>query len=156
MKADKFLGEDNGYVKLTNDGTEFELYRAECWVPTLNYKARTFEFNYTDSIAYGYTNDLVKPLYKTPYKVKVKDENLIDNDHRFLAITNQHKYVIATESEIENSDELTFAIVTLKENNELDGEHAYGLVNQTTYTHVDGTNDELKNLYPKFNVSSTN
>ncbi len=155
MKADKFLGEDNGYVKLTNDGTEFELYRAECWVPTLNYKARTFEFNYTDSIAYGYTNDLVKPLYKTPYKVKVKDENLIDNDHRFLAITNQHKYVIATESEIENSDELTFAIVTLKENNELDGEHAYGLVNQTTYTHVDGTNDELKNLYPKFNSDGT-
>ena len=149
MKADKFLGEENGYVKLTDEGTEFELYRAQCWTPTFyneDEEESTADFIYTDSVAYGYSNDLVKPLYKTSYKLKVKDENLIDNDHKFLAITNQHKYVIAKESEIEGSDKLAFAIVYLKENNELEGLHAYALLNQTEYAKVYGAFDDLKGL----------
>ncbi len=137
MQADKYLSEANGYVKLANEGTEFELYRANGWYPVLNEDADTYDFAYADSTKYGYSVDgLVAPLYTTAYKLKVKDENLIDNDHKFLAITNQYKYVIATESEIENSDQLTFAVVTLKENNELDGVHAYGLLNATYYQQV--------------------
>ena len=137
MQADKYLSEANGYVKLADEGTEFELYRANGWYPVQNADGKTYDFAYADSTKYGYSVDgLVAPLYTTAYKLKVKDENLIDNDHKFLAITNQYKYVIATESEIENSDQLTFAVVTLKENNELDGIHAYGLLNATYYQKV--------------------
>ena len=140
MKADLYLGESNGYVKLADEdgATEFELYRAISWIPTAtlnadgdedDYSDYTYDFAHSDSLEYGYSNDLVKPLYAGFYKLKVKDENLIDNDHKFLAITNQHKYVIATEDEIANDDKLTFAIVALKENNDLDGVHAYAIQN---------------------------
>ena len=130
MKADLYLGESNGYVKLADEdgATEFELYRSLTWIPTEN-ENDTYDFTYSDSIPYGYNNDLVKPLSLGVYKLKVKDENLIDNDHKFLAITNQHKYVIATEEEIATDDKLTFAIVALKENNDLDGVHAYAIQN---------------------------
>ncbi len=133
MQADLYLSEKDGYVKLADadDATEFELYRAAGWVPTQSRKDGTYSFAYADSMQYGYNNKLVKPLYNGIYKLKVKDENLIDNDHKFLAITNQHKYVIATESEIADDDKLTFAFVLLKENNELDGDHAYAIQNYT-------------------------
>ena len=132
MQADLYLSEKDGYVKLAgaDDAIEFELYRAEGWIPKGN-KEGTYDFVYADSLQYGYSNKLVKPLYQGFYKMKVKDENLIDNDHKFLAITNQHKYVIATESEIAENDKLTFAFVLLKEHNELEGEHAYAIQNDT-------------------------
>ena len=154
MKADLYLGESNGYVKLADEdgATEFELYRAFSWVPTKNEQnGNLFDFTYTDSYEYGYNNDLVKPLYGACYKLKVKDENLIDNDHKFLAITNQHKYVIATEDEINSDDKLTFAIVALKENNDLDGVHAYAIQNapfsiEATEAVANATADDLKGL----------
>ncbi len=131
MKADLYLSESNGYVKLADEdnATEFELYRTLTWVPSESEKEDTYDFTYTDQIPYGYNNDLVEPLYLGVYKLKVKDENLIDNDHKFLAITNQHKYVIATEDEIAKDETLTFALVALKENNDLEGAHAYAIVN---------------------------
>ena len=108
----------------------------------------TYKFEYRDSIEYGYSSEkaAVKPLYKTFFKVKVKDENLIDNDHTFLAIDNQHKYRLATEEEIAKSDNLRFAIVTLKENNELNGVHGYAIINQPQFTEVNGTKDQLTGL----------
>ncbi len=131
MKADLYLSESNGYVKLADEdnATEFELYRTLTWVPSESEDGDTYDFTYTDQIPYGYNNDLVEPLYLGVYKLKVKDENLIDNDHKFLAITNQHKYVIATEDEIAKDETLTFALVALKENNDLEGAHAYAIVN---------------------------
>lgn len=145
-------------------GTEFELFRAEGWYPVeekisfINDKGEveevstgTFKFEYTDSIPYGYSS--VKAgapqLYKTMYKLKLKDANLIDNDHKFVAINNQHKYVVALESEIENPvNQLSYAIVTLKENNEVDG-HCYALVNAEQYTIVKGASkSDLTGLYP--------
>ncbi len=154
MKADLYLSESNGYVKLADadDATEFELYRAFSWVPTENEESDgLYDFTYTDSYEYGYNNDLVKPLYGACYKLKVKDENLIDNDHKFLAITNQHKYVIATEDEINSDDKLTFAIVALKENNDLEGVHAYAIQNapfsiEATKAVANATADDLKGL----------
>ena len=167
MSQNLFLGTDGKFVKLTKDGAEFELYRAEGWYPVPDsvklyneddgtwYKSPspkgTFHFEYTDSHEYGYTSKRAgaDQLYKTFFKVKVKDENLIDNDHTFLAINNQYKYVIATEKEIlDPKNELRFAVVTLKENNHLGIEHGYSLVNAPEYTIVkaDATKDDLKNL----------
>ena len=150
MNLDQFLGIQNLNAQMdtlkllpeTADGLscEFELFRAEGWYPEAEYKdvivngevkqekTGTFKFNYSDSLKYGYANeDANAPqLYKTYYKVKLKDANLIDNDHRFLAIKNQHKYVIAREADIQNpANNLQFAIVSLKENNCLNGEHGY-------------------------------
>jgi hypothetical protein len=152
MKADLYLSESNGYVKLADaeDATEFELYRSLTWIPTEN-DNKTYDFTYSDSIPYGYNNDLVKPLSLGVYKLKVKDENLIDNDHKFLAITNQHKYVIATEDQINSDDKLTFAIVALKENNDLEGVHAYAIQNlpfsiEAQDAVAKATADDLKGL----------
>ena len=132
---------------------EFELFRAEGWYPEMEYKEVivngevkkepkwTYKFNYSDSLKYGYANDKADApqLYKTYYKVKLKDANLIDNDHRFLAIKNQHKYVIAREADIQNpANNLQFAIVSLKENNCLNGEHGYAIVNAERYTLING------------------
>ena len=165
MSQNLFLGTDGKFVKLTKDGAEFELYRAEGWYPVPDsvkwynkddgtwHKSPkgTFHFEYTDSLEYGYTSKRAgaDQLYKTFYKVKVKDENLIDNDHTFLAINNQYKYVIATEKEIlDPKNELRFAVVTLKENNHLGIEHGYSLVNAPEYTIVKAgaTKDDLKDL----------
>ena len=166
MSQNLFLGTDGKFVKLTKDGAEFELYRSEGWTPVRDYHYEynyatgekdkfvwddTYHFEYTDSLEYGYTSEGAgaEPLYKTFYKVKVKDENLIDNDHTFLAINNQYKYVIATENEIlDSKNELRFAVVTLKENNHLGIEHGYSLVNAPQYTIVKAgaTKDDLKDL----------
>jgi len=168
MSQDLFLGVEKDTIKLNKDGVEFELYRAEGWYPIQDTKkeynrltgewdtklADTYHFDYTDSLKYGYTSKRAgaEQLYKTFYKVKVKDENLIDNDHTFLAIDNQHKYVVATEDQIADSkNHLNFAIVTLKENNCLNGEHGYSLVNALQHT-VLAKNvkaDDLKGLYKK-------
>ena len=173
----KFLGLDSSrsdYLRLVDEGAEFELYRAEGWYPVEEtklvfnpatkeddvVKLGTYKFEYRDSIEYGYSSEkaAVKPLYKTFFKVKVKDENLIDNDHTFLAINNQYKYVIATEKEIlDPKNELRFAVVTLKENNHLGIEHGYSLVNAPEYTIVKAgaTKDDLKDLYWKWVYDET-
>ena len=145
---------------------EFELFRAEGWYPMedsvdviINGQlekrfAGTYSFDYTDSLKYGYTSGAAnaRQLYKTYYKVKLKDANLIDNDHRFLAINNQHKYVIAREADILKAENnLQFAIVSLKEDACMaDGTHAYAIVNAERYTVVTGaTKDELQKLTRK-------
>ena len=171
MSQDLFLGVEKDTIKLNKDGVEFELYRAEGWYPipdtmkvynklTGEWDAKladTYHFDYTNSLKYGYTSKRAgaEQLYKTFYKVKVKDENLIDNDHTFLAIDNQHKYVVATEDQIADSkNHLNFAIVTLKENNCLNGEHGYSLVNALQHTVLakDVKADDLKGLYQKGNT----
>ena len=136
---------------------EFELFRAEGWYPVrdkyqsiengevVTKDAETYSFTYSDSLKYGYANDDANApqLYKTYYKVKLKDANLIDNDHRFLAIKNQHKYVIAREADIQNpANNLQFAIVSLKENNCLNGEHGYAIVNAERYTLINNASAE--------------
>ena len=171
MSTTKFLSISNtksegGFklLKLSDEGTEFELFRSEGWMPVEDSRkywnentnkwekefAGTYSFEYVDSLAYGYASGdaNVEQLYKTFYKVKVKDANLIDNDHTFLAIDNQHKYVVATEKEIEDVDNhLTYAIVTLKENNCLNGEHGYAIVNSPAYVKVNAkTAEDLKGL----------
>lgn len=164
MSQDLFLGVEKDTIKLNKDGVEFELYRAEGWYPipdtmkvynklTGEWDAKladTYHFDYTDSLKYGYTSKRAgaEQLYKTFYKVKVKDENLIDNDHTFLAIDNQHKYVVATEKDImDPKNHLNFAIVTLKENNCLSGEDGYALVNHVDPILVVGKKlEDLKGL----------
>ena len=154
----------NKVVKLSNEGVEFELYRSEGWYPKeqmveyinpAGLKAvkgnGLWDFYYADSALYGYTNEKIgaDQLHKTFYKVKVKDENLIDNDHTFLAIDDQHNYVIATDEQIKNDKGLHYAIVVLKENNHLGEDHGYVIENVLSYTVVkeNATIDDLKGLY---------
>ena len=165
MSAAKFLtvGEDN-QLKLGDEGSAFELFRSEGWVPVPDsanvwnettaawdyLPIGTYSFKYVEEQAYGYASEQanVQRLDRTFYKIKVKDANNIDNDHKFVAIDNQHKYVIATEEEINDADNhLTFAIVTLKENNCLNGTHGYAIVNSPAYVDVTAASkDELKGL----------
>ncbi len=171
MNLDQFLGIQNLNAQMdtlkllpeTADdlSCEFELFRAEGWYPEMEYKEVivngevkkepkwTYKFNYSDSLKYGYPSEVAPQLYKTYYKVKLKDANLIDNDHRFLAIKNQHKYVIAREADIQNpANNLQFAIVSLKENNCLNGEHGYAIVNAERYTLINNASaDKLEGLY---------
>ena len=137
----------DGKLKVGENGTEFELFRCGVYVAEQHMveefdeqtgkvvskpKYGYFDIKYKETENYGYTNAALgaEQLQKTFFKIKVKDDNLIDNDHKFVAINNQHKYVIATESEIEKNKNLSFAIVSLKENNCLDGTHGYALVNK--------------------------
>ena len=163
MGLGSYLGindEDNilKLIDTASDNTEFELFRAEGWYPEQDstesivngelkkVPLETYHFNYRDSMPYGYPSVQanVQRLSKTFYKIKLKDANLIDNDHKFVAINNQHKYVVAKESEIENPENnLTYAIVSLKENNCLDGTHGYAIINQPQFTIVNATKDEL-------------
>ena len=170
MSQNLFMGTDGKLIKLTADGAEFELYRTNSYfpvrVPVMKYNESTgkeeptgaFEWNilYQDSMEYGYVSKRAgaEQLYKTFYKVKVKDENLIDNDHTFLAIDNQHKYVVATEKDImDPKNHLNFAIVTLKENNCLSGEDGYALVNHVDPILVVGKKlEDLKGLTYKDDV----
>ena len=163
MGLGSYLGinDEDNILKLidgASDNTEFELFRAEGWhaeedsIETVvggelqKIGLGTYHFNYRDSMSYGYPSVQanVQRLSKTFYKIKLKDANLIDNDHKFVAINNQHKYVVAKESEIENPENnLTYAIVSLKENNCLDGTHGYAIINQPQFTIVNATKDEL-------------
>ena len=176
MNLDQFLGIQNLSAQMdtlkllpeTADGLscEFELFRAEGWYPeaeTYEYFENgvkktgytgTYKFHYSDSLKYGYPSEDAPQLYKTYYKVKLKDANLIDNDHRFLAIKNQHKYVIAREADIQNpANNLQFAIVSLKENNCLNGEHGYAIVNAERYTMINNASSEkLEGLYRTYVV----
>ena len=172
MGVDKFLGIDNlkadmDTLRLVSDGadvaTQFELFRSEGLYPTRDsawvfnnvtqekeYVAlSTYSFSYRDSLEYGYPSEAANApqLYKTFYKIKVKDNNLIDNDHKFVAIKNQHKYVVADEATINSDPTLEFAIVSLKENNCLDGTHGYALVNTPKIILAEHVAvSELKNL----------
>ncbi len=174
MNLDQFLGIQDLTAQMdtlkllpeTADGLscEFELFRAEGWYPeaeTYEYFENgvkktgytgTYKFNYSDSLKYGYPSEDAPQLYKTYYKVKLKDANLIDNDHRFLAIKNQHKYVIAREADIQNpANNLQFAIVSLKENNCLNGEHGYAIVNAERYTMINNASSEkLEGLHQTY------
>ena len=162
------VGDESNKVRLGSEGTSFELFRSEGWVPVQDTKqkydeatgtwktvdAGTYHFDYVKEQEYGYASEAAKAtqLTRTFYKIKVKDANLIDNDHKFVAINNQYKYVVATEDEINDpNNHLSFAIVTLKENNclTLNGEevHGYALVNSPAYVKVNAkTEDDLKGL----------
>ena len=172
MGVDKFLGIDNlkadmDTLRLVADGadvaTQFELFRSEglyptqdsAWVFNESTKVKeyvglkTYSFSYRDSLEYGYPSEAANApqLYKTFYKIKVKDNNQIDNDHKFVAIKNQHKYVVADEATINSDPTLEFAIVSLKENNCLDGTHGYALVNAPKIILAENVAiSELKNL----------
>ena len=166
MNAGKFLtvSDKNNNVRVGDTGTSFELFRSEGWVPVQDsiqeyntstgkwdlVPGDTYHFDYVKEQKYGYASEAANAtqLYKTFYKIKVKDANLIDNDHKFVAINNQYKYVVATEDEImDPKNHLSFAIVSLKENNHLNDIHGYAIVNNPTYIKVNAqTEDDLKGL----------
>ena len=99
-------------------------------------KGNMYTATLSDSVKYGLTSEKANApqLYKSFYKIKVKDKNQIDNDHLFIAFDNQHNYVIAKESDIAaGKDGLAFAVFQVKENNCINGLHYYALVNTTNY-----------------------
>ena len=152
----------DGKLKVGENGTEFELFRCGVYVaephmveqfnPETGAKELVengnWDIKYKETQNYGHTNAEIgaEQLQKTFYKIKVKDDNLIDNDHKFVAINNQYKYVIATESEIEKDANLSYAIVSLKENNCLDGTHGYAIVNKPIITEATAGVKEFNDL----------
>ena len=99
-------------------------------------KGNLFTAILSDSVKYGKASDKAQApqLYKSFYKIKVKDKNQIDNDHLFIAFDNQHNYVIANEADIAaGKNGLAFAVFQVKENNCINGLHYYALVNTTNY-----------------------
>lgn len=165
----RFLGIDDltaemDTLKLLESGaTEFELFTHKAWTPVqdshwtiINGEEtevldNTYSFTYSDSLAYGYASAKANApqLYATMYKIKLKDANLIDNDHKFVAINNQHKYVVAKESDINATEGLNYAIVVLMENNHMEGEHCYAILNAPLYDVVGNyTADQLTGLTP--------
>ena len=163
----RFLGIDDltaemDTLKLLESGaTEFELFTHKAWTPVqdshweiINGEKtevfdNTYSFTYSDSLAYGYASEKANApqLYATMYKIKLKDANLIDNDHKFVAINNQHKYVVAKESDINATEGLNYAIVVLMENNHMEGEHCYAILNAPLYDVVGNyTADQLTGL----------
>ena len=99
-------------------------------------KGNLFTAILSDSVKYGKASDKAQApqLYKSFYKIKVKDKNQIDNDHLFIALDNQHNYVIANEADIAaGKNGLAFAVFQVKENNCINGLHYYALVNTTNY-----------------------
>ena len=57
-------------------------------------KGNMYTATLSDSVKYGLTSEKANApqLYKSFYKIKVKDKNQIDNDHLFIAFDNQHNY----------------------------------------------------------------
>ena len=113
------------YEEVNNTTGKIEVKKGNMYTATLS-----------DSVKYGWTSEKANApqLYKSFYKIKVKDKNQIDNDHLFIAFDNQHNYVIAKESDIAaGKDGLAFAVFQVKENNCIDGLHYYALVNTTNY-----------------------
>lgn len=69
---------------------------------------------------YGYPSEQagVAQLWRTAYKLKVKDANKVDNDHKFVAVDQNNKYVVALQSSIEKgTNGLRYAQFYFKENN---------------------------------------
>ena len=126
-------GEAAWYLGISGDNKNLGLLQED---PTM------FELHMIgDSVKYGYTPAQketqpglkgINQLYKAVYAVKVKDANKIDNDHTYIALDHMQRYVIANEEDIQaGKDGLTWALFYLKNNNCVDGEHYYSLVNAT-------------------------
>ncbi len=126
-----FLGmtaKDNYIGLLQNDPTMFELV---C--------VHNDDYGYTPSKKVsqpGLTG--IDQLSRATYALKVKDANKIDNDHTYLALDHMHRYVVAKEEDIQaGKNGLTWALFYLKENNDLNGEHYYSLVNRVPFVKDD-------------------
>ena len=115
----------------------------------LSTTATNFEFFRVAAPAFGYEvgGNAVGPKYL--YKVKVSDANKIDNDHVWVAYDNNHKFVIASEQDINaGKDGMKWAVFAFKENSENNGIDCYTLVHHEleTWTEHD---KEFSSYVPK-------
>ena len=126
-------GEDPYYLNAVKQGTD-TLLRAQ--TEGSDFELVPVEYpNYwgmgawsSENIPYGYTSEAAgaTQLYKSIYKLKVKDADNINNDRLFVGIKNG-KYCVADTLDAKTS-EYTLAFFALKENNHWDGSHYYALV----------------------------
>ena len=95
----------------------------------LSTTATNFEFFRVAAPAFGYKVGGGTIGEKYLYKVKVSDANKIDNDHVWVAYDNNHKFVIASEKDINaGKDGLKWATFAFKENSENGGVDCFTLV----------------------------
>ena len=95
----------------------------------LSTTATNFEFFRVAAPAFGYKVGGGTIGEKYLYKVKVSDANKIDNDHVWVAYDNNHKFVIASEKDINaGKDGLKWATFAFKENSENEGVDCFTLV----------------------------
>ena len=106
------------------EGSNFELVPVK-----VNWDAAAYE---STNIPYGYTSEAAgaTQLYKSVYRLKVKDADMINNDRVFVGINKNGKYCVA--DTLDRNANYTLAYFTLKENNHwtADNEegHYYALV----------------------------
>ena len=125
----------------------------------LSTTATNFEFFRVAAPAFGYKVGGGTIGEKYLYKVKVSDANKIDNDHVWVAYDNNHKFVIASENDINAGiDGLKWATFAFKENSENEGVDCYTLVHhelatvdhdQTAYQPVGVLSKELQTAHTK-------
>lgn len=117
----------------------------------LSTTATNFEFFRVAAPAFGYEvgGTAVGPKYL--YKVKVSDANKIDNDHVWVAYDNNHKFVIASEKDINaGKDGMKWAVFAFKENSENNGIDCYTLVHHEYVT--EGEYDHQVSYYAPVGV----
>ena len=101
----------------------------------LSTTATNFEFFRVAAPAFGYKVGGGTIGEKYLYKVKVSDANKIDNDHVWVAYDNNHKFVIASEKDINaGRDGLKWATFAFKENSENEGVDCFTLVHHELVT----------------------
>lgn len=123
-------------LRAQNEGSNFELIPAfESYVEERTKKdgsKQKFTIS-PENIPFGYTSEAAgaPQLYKSIYKLKVKDADKINNDRMFVGVNKNGKYCVA--DTLDNKyPEYTVAYFALKENNhwpmEGDDNHYYSLV----------------------------
>ena len=124
----------------------------------LSTTATNFEFFRVAAPAFGYKVGGGTIGEKYLYKVKVSDANKIDNDHVWVAYDNNHKFVIASERDINaGTDGLKWATFAFKENSENGGVDCFTLVHhelktvndKTVYQPVGVLSKELQTAHTK-------
>ena len=105
-----------------------------------------FEFiPVAENVKYGYNSEKAgtKQLLKSVYKIKVKDADKINNDHKVVGVNDEGKYCVV--DSLDMTDASYIAYFTLKENNCWEGEHYYSLV-QVAYDAVNNVVYDLEKL----------
>ena len=114
---------DTTYVFNLIDGLNNEMFLTADVNDTLTIAKEQLEFqldNATSVTANGWT--------KTIYRLKIKDANQIDNDYKYIALDQNHKFVAKYEEDVTSDPSLTMAWFAFKEDAHANGAHYYAMI----------------------------
>ena len=114
---------DTTYVFNLIDGLNNEMFLTADVNDTLTIAKEQLEFqldNAKSVTANGWT--------KTIYRLKIKDANQIDNDYKYIALDQNHKFVAKYEEDVTSDPSLTMAWFAFKEDAHANGAHYYAMI----------------------------